>query len=92
MPKERAGSRLLERVPRQVRTPSTSSRRKAVMHIRQAKSAELMAIGDEIVALLNEYGEPREGARLPPTGAADFHGWRVGTRANAKRRGARRCR
>jgi predicted ATPase/DNA-binding SARP family transcriptional activator len=35
---------------------------KAVMHIRQAKSAELTAIGDEIVALLNDYGEPMERA------------------------------
>jgi predicted ATPase len=35
---------------------------KAVMQIRRGKSAELAAIGDEIVALLNEYGEPRERA------------------------------
>ena len=35
---------------------------KSVMHIRQAKSAELTAIGEEIVALLNEFGDPRERA------------------------------
>ena len=31
------------------------------MHIRQAKSAELKAIGEEIVELLNEYGDPVRG-------------------------------
>ena len=34
----------------------------AVMHIRQAKATELTAIGEEIVDLLNEHGEPRERA------------------------------
>ncbi len=34
----------------------------AVMHIRQAKATELTAIGEEIVNLLNEHGEPRERA------------------------------
>jgi predicted ATPase/DNA-binding SARP family transcriptional activator len=35
---------------------------KAVMLIRQAKSAELITIGDEIVDLLNEHGDPGERA------------------------------
>jgi predicted ATPase/DNA-binding SARP family transcriptional activator len=35
---------------------------KSVMLIRQAKSAELTLIGQEIVDLLNDYGDPRERA------------------------------
>ena len=35
---------------------------KSVMLIRQAKSAELTSIGQEIVDLLNDYGDPRERA------------------------------
>ena len=35
---------------------------KSVMLIRQAKSSELASIGEEIVDLLNKYGEPRERA------------------------------
>jgi len=34
----------------------------AIMHIRQANATELTAIGEEIVNLLNEHGEPRERA------------------------------
>jgi hypothetical protein len=46
----------------------------AILLIRPAKPQPLTAIGDEIVDVLDEHGDPQERAHAPSAGFADLHG------------------